>query len=195
MLTKKRLINSILSFIFSLVLVFVLPTESIAYTPISSIGNDSLLEEVTNQAIFNNPVAMAKTKDKIYVADMGNHRIVTLDYSGNVIGKFGKLGNNPGEFNTPFGVAVDNKGNILVADTANNRIQKFDSGFNFITYWGTEGNGPSQFGLVREIAIDRNNNYHVCDEFHDRIQVFNENGEFMYQYGGRGSENGKFALP
>lgn len=168
---------------------------SAAHTVVCLYGNDLTASEGSN-AYFNNPVALAKdSSGNIYVADMGNHRIVKLDNSGNVIGKFGSLGTASGQFDTPFGVAIDNDGNILVADTANHRIQKFDSQWNFICMWGSEGAGNGQFGLAREIGIDSNNNYHVCDEFHDRIQVFDENGNYMYQYGIKGSGQGQFSLP
>ncbi len=153
-------------------------------------------QEAGGQVIFNNPVALAKdTQGNIYVADMGNNRIVKLSDSGSLIGTFGSLGTGEGQFDTPFGVAVDNDGNIVIADTANNRIQKFDSQFNFIRMWGTYGSGNGQFGLVREIAVDSLNRYHVCDEFNNRIQVFNDDGVYLFEYGVAGSAPGQFRLP
>ena len=93
------------------------------------------------------------SNSNIYIADMANHRIVKIDSSGNVLQKFGSLGTGNGQFDTPFGVAVDLQGNILVADTANHRIQKFDSNFNFIRSWGSKGSGDGQFELAREFGI------------------------------------------
>lgn len=146
--------------------------------------------------IFNTPVAMAKdTSGNVYIADMGNHRIVKMAQDGTVLGKYGTLGSGSGQFDTPFGVAIDNDGDILVADTANYRIQKFDANFNFIRAWGTYGSGSGQFGLPREIGIDSMNRYHVCDEFNDRIQVFDEDGNYLYEYGTKGTGNGEFRLP
>ena len=180
---------------FVLLLGLMLPASA-AHTVVRTIGDDLSALESTNSCYFNNPVAMAKDADgNIYVADMGNHRIVKLDNAGNIIGKFGSLGTGNSQFDTPFGVAIDNDGNILVADTANHRIQKFDSQWNYLTQWGSEGSGNGQFGLAREIGIDSQNHYHVCDEFHDRIQVFDEDGTYLYQYGGKGSGQGQFSLP
>lgn len=97
---------------------------------------------------FRTPVALAKdSSGNLYMADMGNHRIVKMDSSGKILGAFGSLGHSPGEFNMPFGIAIDREGNILVADTGNYRIQKFDSQFKFIKSWGTKGEGNNQFGF------------------------------------------------
>ena len=122
---------------------------------------------------FRTPVALAKdSSGNIYMADMGNHRIVKMDSSGKILKTMGTLGQSPGQFNMPFGIAVDREGNILVADTGNYRIQKFDSQFNYLKSWGTKGEGDNQFGFPREIAIDQQNNYYITDEFNHRIQKY-----------------------
>ena len=50
---------------------------------------------------------------------------------------WGGEGDDPGEFNSPLGIATDADGNVYVGDTGNTRIQKFDSNGNFITDWGS----------------------------------------------------------
>lgn len=162
---------------------------------VSTFGENLILKENNSTAYFNNPTTLAKGNNKIYVADMGNNRIVVLDRQCNILFKYGEYGTQDGKFNIPIGVSIDNDGNILVADTGNHRVQKFDSNFNFITKWGTKGNGDGQFELVREITVDRYNNYHICDEFNNVIQVFDSNGQFLYKYGNKGSNNGEFLLP
>lgn len=51
---------------------------------------------------------------------------------------FGSRGTETGQFDHPFGVAVDGSGNIYVADTRNVRVQKFASNGSFILQFGTE---------------------------------------------------------
>ena len=50
--------------------------------------------------------------------------------------EWGTAGSGDGQFNSPFGVAVDSNGDVYVADTGNHRIQKFKNNVrfgNFIT--------------------------------------------------------------
>jgi DNA-binding beta-propeller fold protein YncE len=64
--------------------------------------------------------------NSLLVVDTGNNRISEFSNDGAFITKWGSYGNQPGEFNTPFGVAI-NKTNDLhyIADNHNNRIQRF----------------------------------------------------------------------
>ncbi len=78
---------------------------------------------------FSFPSGLAvDSKDNIYVADTGNHRIQKFDVSGNFLTKWGSEGSGDGQFSSPSGVAVDSQGNVYVADTGNHRIQKFCGG-------------------------------------------------------------------
>ena len=47
-----------------------------------------------------------------------------------------RTGSGAGEFNSPFGVAVDGAGDVYVVDTNNDRIQKFSNSGTFLTQWG-----------------------------------------------------------
>ena len=64
-------------------------------------------------------------KDKFFVSDGGNNCINAFDKSGTFLHKFGKQGNQDGQFNYPRGLLIDSSNNLLVCDENNNRVQQF----------------------------------------------------------------------
>ena len=61
----------------------------------------------------------------MYVTDTGNHRIEKFDREGNFITQWGGFGNGEGQFNFPYGIAVDARGSVFVVDSGNTRVQQF----------------------------------------------------------------------
>ena len=98
------------------------------------------------------------------------------------ITKWGDVGSGYGQFDHPFGIAVDSSDNVYVVDTYNNRIQKFDSEGNLITILGSSGSGDGHFYRPRDIAIDSSGNIYVADKGHDRIQKFDSEGNFITKW-------------
>lgn len=104
-----------------------------------------------------------------------------------------------GEFNTPFGVAVDNSGNVYVADTNNHQIQKFTSNGTFVTKWQTIGSVGSGIGELHSlpygVAVDSLGTVYVVDSYYNCITKFTSDGTFIAKWGTRGSGNGQFNAP
>jgi NHL repeat len=80
------------------------------------------------QDVFQRPTDVAwDSAGDIYIADgFGNSRIAKFDKHGKFLKSWGSRGSDPGQFNTPHGIAIDAQGNVYVADTGNKRIQVFD---------------------------------------------------------------------
>ena len=78
--------------------------------------------------------------------------------AGTFLLKWGSRGPGDGQFEQPWGVAVDSSGNVYVADKINHRIQKFDSSGNFLLKWGSEGTGDGQFKYKQGVAVDASGN-------------------------------------
>jgi DNA-binding beta-propeller fold protein YncE len=78
---------------------------------------------------FNQPTDIAWDKDgNSYISDgYVNSRVAKIDKNGDWVKSWGVRGTEPGQFNTPHNIGVDNSGNIYVADRANARIQVFDT--------------------------------------------------------------------
>ena len=63
---------------------------------------------------LNHPVGCVPFKNRTFVSD-----------GGKCLYKFGKQGNQDGEFNSPYLMQVDSSNNLLVCDNGNNRVQRF----------------------------------------------------------------------
>ena len=60
------------------------------------------------------------------MADHGNNRVQIFNSAGVYLSQFGTSGNGDGQFNGPYGVAIDPiSHNIVVVDQNNNRVQIF----------------------------------------------------------------------
>ncbi|KPJ98132.1 MAG: hypothetical protein AMK71_11880 [Nitrospira bacterium SG8_35_4] len=70
-------------------------------------------------------VSIDEHRGFIYVADYMRHTVSVYDSTGSYIFEFGGLGWNPGWFQHPIDITVDDAGRILVADFFNQRIQLF----------------------------------------------------------------------
>ena len=71
------------------------------------------------------PTCCIPYKNMFLVTDAGHHCIKAFDQSGTFLYKFGKEGNQDGQFNLPRGLLVDSSNNLLVCDFGNNRVQQF----------------------------------------------------------------------
>lgn len=70
-------------------------------------------------------VAVPTHRSFVVVADSGNHRIALFLMDGSFLKAFGSEGDQPGEFNRPSNVTLDEYGNVIVTDQGNHRLQVF----------------------------------------------------------------------
>ena len=135
----------------------------------------------------------------VFVADLNNHRIqkflIANPCPGGIltqvvpgvcfIKEWGSPGSAQGQFNNPYGVGVDSKGNVFVADMVNNRIQMFQlnrcpvgmgttvaRGVCLIDDWGSIGIAQGQFVFPHGLDADSSGIVFVADTINNRIQIF-----------------------
>jgi tripartite motif-containing protein 71 len=109
------------------------------------------------------------SSDNVYVAESGASRnpskVNKFTSSGQFITSWGSLGSDPGEFNQPKGLTLDDNDNVYVADEFNNRIQKFDSDGNFITQFGQD-----RLNHPIDVAVDSQGRVYASD--FDEILIY-----------------------
>ena len=62
----------------------------------------------------------------ILATDVSNDQVHMFSQEGQLISSFGSRGDQPGQFNCPYGVAITNNGHVVVSDMYNNRLQVVD---------------------------------------------------------------------
>ncbi len=165
--------------------------------------------------------AIVDSSGNVFVADTINNRVQKFQLSNPCptgtkqivsgicfVTKWGSQGTADGQFNYPYGIAVDSSGNVFVSDGNNNRIQKFQlsspcptgtkqivSGICFVTKWGSQGTANGQFEISWGIAIDSSGNVFVVDTGNHRIQKFTNSGTFVTKWGSEGNADGQFSSP
>src|SRR3954469_4479085 len=130
---------------------------------------------------FNPPPGLsADAVGNIYVADDANPRIVKLSNDGAVLAVWGRSDELPGtadgEFDLPYGTAVDRFGHLWVADTLNNRLVEMTTDGVVLARYGagggdgTAGGGPAEFKEPYNVAVDCAGNVYVTDKANWRVQ-------------------------
>jgi YD repeat-containing protein len=161
---------------------------------------------------LNHPLSSAiDPSGNLWVTNSSSNLVQKYSPTGTLLVSIGSLGTAPGQFSTPWGIAVDPRnGNVYVADQGNFRIQEFSSSGAFLKAigWGVSkgqaelqvctsecragiaGAGNGQFSWLAGLNVDSSGNLWVVDYGNNRIQEFNEKSEFVRKFGsaGKGAE-------
>ena len=157
-------------------------------TFISKWGDASGLGSTANGEFWNaRGIAVDSSSGHVYVAEEGNYRIQKLTTSGSYVTKWGTAGSANGQFQAPYGVAVDPSGNVYVTDLLDARVQKFNSSGTYQSKFGTYGSGNGQFQAPYGIHITSGGNIYVADAYGERVQKFNSSHVYQTSIGAEGS--------
>lgn len=142
------------------------------------------------------PAGIAVSKDRVYVSDALNHRIMVYGLEGVFIQSFGQRGTAAGELNFPTYLWYDGRQNRLwVADSGNFRYQSFDADGRLAGTLGKPGNRPGYMARPRGIAQDSEGHVYAIDGAFEALQIFDLQGRLLLFAGVSGSEPGQFNLP
>ncbi len=140
-------------------------------------------------------VAYDLTRDRLYVADSGAHRIWIFSGSGKPSGRIGERGSADGEFNFPTHVAVDATGNLYVTDALNFRLEMFAPEGTFSGKFGRHGDTSGDFAAPKGVGLDSAGHVYIADSLFDGVQIFDRQGRYLLTFGQNGMGPGHFWLP
>ena len=96
---------------------------------------------------------------------------------------------------SPWGVAVNQRGEIVVAEYGGHCITIFSSSGEKIRTFGSKGSAHGQFSVPCGVAVDGDGNILVADESNHRIQKFTADGKFLTAVGRNGKKHLEFKYP
>ena len=153
---------------------------------------------------FYNPLGLVFDHHRglLLIVDHNNHRVQAFSCDGDgdddfsFVSKFGEQGNQPGQLQSPFGIAIDHDHDrILVADTGNHRVQAWSlSDQSFLSCIGQQGSGDLEFKNPRGIAIDKHHRrIIIADSLNHRLVFLSSiDLSFLFSIGKPGYQPGEF---
>ena len=85
---------------------------------------------------IRSPYGLCATSDCVYCTELFTHSVWKFSLAGELIARVGRRGKSLGEFNLPYGLAVDRTGILYVTDNRNHRVQVFTPDLELITAFG-----------------------------------------------------------
>ncbi|XP_070546596.1 E3 ubiquitin-protein ligase TRIM71-like [Ptychodera flava] len=128
-------------------------------------------------------VTLCRQVDDVHevTVTIGNHPPQESPVIRGLVKTIGSKGNAEGQFQHPFGVAINKDKDIVTADTANNRLQVTDKDGKFKkSLVFTQFNHPFR---PCDIVISSDNTYYSLDDSNNQVVVSDENGHVIRCFG------------
>jgi hypothetical protein len=156
-------------------------------------------EPADGSAHLKNPSDIAIEQDgNLLITDDGCSQVFRYTPSGEFLGTIGLgSGFDPGKFDKPHNVAVDDQGKIFVSDlrTGPPRIQVFGHDGKLLHAFGQKGAGPGQVMETRGMEFDPAGRLLVADIENMRVNLYSHEGDFIETWQRDGIRPGEFNLP
>lgn len=130
-------------------------------------------------------------KDKIYVCDTRNDKILVFNLDGSLDFKFGGGGRGYGKLDDPIRIVADNNNRIYVANQGNSVISVFSDEGVLYDYFSISSDRTN----IVDMIIDRNNNIYVLDDRNCNIKKFSNEGKLLATISRKGSANNELDNP
>ena len=165
--------------------------EKYAYAPIEDWGNfpsELILGDVAGIAI--------DSKDRVYLFNRGDHPIVVLDKTGDVLSTWGH-----GLFKNPHGASIGPDQNIYLTDNFDHTVRKFSLDGELLLELGTSGLSSGfmsgkPFCKCTHSAVSLSGDIYVSDGYSNAcIHHYDPSGKLLKSWGSPGTGPGEFNLP
>ncbi len=141
-------------------------------------------------------VVLDESKDRCYVIDNDNHRILVYSRDGSrYVKSWGGSGEKPGEFQFPFLAALDNRSTLYVVDVLNTRVQALNEEGRAMAYIGKWGVDRGQFYRPKGVTVDKKDRIYVSDSYLGVVQVFERFRKFLGVLGTPEKKMLRFSTP
>lgn len=139
---------------------------------------------------FQDITGIAASNKYLYIADSELCYIQKLTLSGGYVQQIGSSGSGDGQFNTPFGLALDEARLLLyVCDYENHRIQVFKDD-KFDNKFGSYGSSEGYFNHPGDITLNYDNDQlYITDLDNHRVQLFTTDESFIAVFGNTDVDN------
>jgi len=156
--------------------------------------------------LFYYPLGLAFDHHRglLLVADSWNNRVQVFscddnDDGGSLVSKFGEYGDQPGQFVSPYGLAIDHDHDrIHIVECGISRVQSWSlSEKSFLSCIGQYGSGDLEFQYPQGIAIDKHHHRIILADTNNHRLVFLSSIDlsFLFKIGKQGSQPGEFRSP
>jgi len=144
----------------------------------------NVVNENSNSVNTHSPIKIPNYSRNEIIYDQHLNRVQNHVESPRIfVQSIGRKGQNFGEFNGLFDVAVDSRQRrLFVTDYNNHRVQVFDEQGKFLFLFGERGMADGQFQSPTGIGIGPGGEIIVCERLKGRIQIFNSQGVFQRRY-------------
>jgi sugar lactone lactonase YvrE len=129
-----------------------------------------------------------------FVADAGEHDIKVFDDGGRLLERWGRKGDEAGEFNAPTHLTYA-QDRLYVSDSLNARVQAFDRLGQPLATFGQRGLYVGNMVRPKGVAADDEGNVYVVESMYDTLLVFDAQARLLLSLGGTGLDVGRFYLP
>ncbi len=117
--------------------------------------------------------------NSIYCVDNRNDKVIVFRRGESRPDSWGKKGDRPGEFQSPFRLVIDGGGRVFVTDVMNSRVQWFSAFGQHLGTLKRFGAGEGKLFRPSGISLDNRGRIWVSDSYTGLVQLFEESGKHV----------------